>query len=71
MRQPGPGVAGVADVDDANRCSGCGRERGAVMSADLVPPLVTAGAALLLAGYGRVRRVRRTRTRTTPGRAGR
>ncbi|MFH9731176.1 hypothetical protein [Streptomyces sp. NPDC017260] len=57
-------------MDDSNRRSGCGRECGAVISADLVPPLVTAGAALLLAGYGHVRRTRRARTRTTPGRPG-
>ncbi|MDG9722008.1 MULTISPECIES: hypothetical protein [unclassified Streptomyces] len=41
-----------------------------MISADLLPPLVTAGAALLLAGYGRLRRTRRARTRTTPGRPG-
>ncbi|MET9772897.1 hypothetical protein ABZ023_01365 [Streptomyces sp. NPDC006367] len=64
-------MADVADEDDSNRCSGSGRECGAVISADLVPPLVTAGVALLLAGYGRARRVRRFRTRTTPGRRGR
>ncbi|MBU6534207.1 hypothetical protein ACFUIW_09150 [Streptomyces sp. NPDC057245] len=40
-----------------------------MISVDLVPPLVTAGAVLLLAGYGHVRRVRRARSRTTPGRA--
>ncbi|MBF8172023.1 MULTISPECIES: hypothetical protein [Streptomyces] len=40
-----------------------------MISADLVPPLITAGAALLLAGCGHVRRTRRARTRTTPGRA--
>ncbi|MFJ8541451.1 hypothetical protein ACIRFH_05395 [Streptomyces sp. NPDC093586] len=39
-----------------------------MISTDLVPPLVTAGAALLLAGCARARRIRRTRTRTTPGR---
>ncbi|MFF7533752.1 hypothetical protein ACFZB2_32270 [Streptomyces bobili] len=36
-------------------------------TADLVLPLVAAGAAGALAGYGYVRRVRRARTRTTPG----
>ncbi|WP_268255145.1 hypothetical protein [Streptomyces flaveolus] len=39
-----------------------------MISADLVPPLVTAGAVLLLAGYARMRRTRRARSRTTPGR---
>lgn len=57
-----------ASGDDSNRCSGCGEGCAAVISVDLVPPLVTAGAALLLAGCGRVRRIRRARTRTTPGR---
>ncbi|WP_344605796.1 hypothetical protein [Streptomyces glaucus] len=36
-------------------------------AADLVLPLVTAGAVAVLAGYGRLRRIRRARTRTTPG----
>ncbi|USQ83295.1 hypothetical protein NFX46_05535 [Streptomyces phaeoluteigriseus] len=36
-------------------------------TADLVLPLVAAGAAGALAGYGYLRRVRRARTRTTPG----
>lgn len=35
--------------------------------ADLVLPLVAVGAAVVLAGYGFVRRTRRARTRTTPG----
>ncbi|MFF9057706.1 hypothetical protein ACF09K_03215 [Streptomyces sp. NPDC014882] len=34
---------------------------------DLVLPLVVVGVAGALAGYGHVRRVRRSRTRTTPG----
>lgn len=38
-------------------------------AADLVLPLAVAGAAGLLAGRGRLRRIRRARTRTTPGRA--
>ncbi|MFJ6982037.1 MULTISPECIES: hypothetical protein [unclassified Streptomyces] len=36
-------------------------------TADLVLPLLAVGAAGALAGYGYVRRVRRARTRTTPG----
>ncbi|WP_345051048.1 hypothetical protein, partial [Streptomyces rameus] len=36
-------------------------------TADLVLPLVAGVAAVALAGYGYVRRTRRTRTRTTPG----
>jgi len=36
-------------------------------AADLVLPLVVAGAAVVVAGYAYVRRSRRTRTRTTPG----
>ncbi|MGW2712533.1 hypothetical protein ACWC4J_26665 [Streptomyces sp. NPDC001356] len=36
-------------------------------TADLVLPLVAGVAAVALAGYGCVRRVRRARTRTTPG----
>ncbi|MFI9426192.1 hypothetical protein ACIG54_21860 [Streptomyces achromogenes] len=39
-------------------------------AADLVLPVVTGIAAVALAGYGRLRRTRRARTRTTPGRAG-
>ncbi|MFD5270108.1 hypothetical protein [Streptomyces sp. NPDC058335] len=42
-------------------------EDGTSTAADLVLPLVAAGAAGALAGYGYVRRVRRARTRTTPG----
>ncbi|MCH5672862.1 hypothetical protein [Streptomyces gilvus] len=38
-------------------------------SADLVLPLVAVGAAVLLGGYGYVRRTRRARTRTTPAAA--
>ncbi|MFH9403224.1 hypothetical protein ACH4JS_26265 [Streptomyces sp. NPDC017638] len=36
-------------------------------AADLVLPLVTGVAAVASAGHGRLRRVRRLRTRTTPG----
>ena len=39
-------------------------------AADLVLPLVAAGAVGALAGYGYVRRTRRARTRTTPGGSG-
>lgn len=35
--------------------------------ADLVLPLVAGGAAVVLAGYGYLRRTRRARSRTTPG----
>ncbi|MFG2353975.1 hypothetical protein [Streptomyces sp. NPDC048521] len=36
-------------------------------TADLVLPLVAGGAAVVLAGYGYLRRTRRARSRTTPG----
>ncbi|MGW2572526.1 hypothetical protein [Streptomyces sp. NPDC001537] len=36
-------------------------------AADLVLPVVAAGAVVVVAGYGYVRRTRRARTRTTPG----
>lgn len=36
-------------------------------AADLVLPLAAVGAAVVLGGYGYVRRTRRARTRTTPG----
>ncbi|GAA2735103.1 hypothetical protein [Streptomyces nogalater] len=36
-------------------------------AADLVLPLIAGVAAVALAGYGRLRRARRARTRTTPG----
>ncbi|MEU8654417.1 hypothetical protein [Streptomyces sp. NPDC048737] len=40
---------------------------GGTSATDLVLPLVAVGAAGALAGYGYLRRVRRARTRTTPG----
>lgn len=43
------------------------REEDESSAADLVLPLVVAGAAAVVAGYAYVRRSRRTRTRTTPG----
>ncbi|GAA3830292.1 hypothetical protein GCM10022403_074380 [Streptomyces coacervatus] len=42
-------------------------EQDGTSAADLVLPLVAVGAAVVLAGYGYVRRTRRARTRTTPG----
>ncbi|GHE04444.1 hypothetical protein [Streptomyces alanosinicus] len=42
-------------------------EQGGGSTADLVLPLVAGVAALVLAGYGYLRRTRRARTRTTPG----
>ncbi|MEZ7003761.1 hypothetical protein [Streptomyces sp. AD55] len=56
------GPAGAAASTPARDRAG-----GGAPSADLVLPLVTAGTVCVLAGYGRVRRLRRARTRTTPG----
>jgi hypothetical protein len=55
---PGGPVAGaVAQKEDEDETS----------AADLVLPLLAASAAIVLAGYGYVRRTRRARSRTTPG----
>ncbi|MDR6979373.1 hypothetical protein J2X68_006109 [Streptomyces sp. 3330] len=58
IKNPAPGASAAAADDD---------EKSTV---DLVLPLVAVGAAGALAGYGYLRRVRRTRARTTPGGAG-
>ncbi|MFI2201439.1 hypothetical protein ACH47Z_11850 [Streptomyces sp. NPDC020192] len=42
-------------------------QQGGTSTADLVLPLLAGVAALVLAGYGYLRRTRRARTRTTPG----
>ncbi|MGW1746374.1 hypothetical protein ACWCRD_12285 [Streptomyces sp. NPDC002092] len=42
-------------------------KRNGTSAADLVLPVVAAGAVVVVAGYGYVRRTRRARTRTTPG----
>ncbi|MYR22626.1 hypothetical protein GTW63_30640, partial [Streptomyces sp. SID6137] len=41
--------------------------QGGTSAADYVLPLIAVAAAAVLAAYGYLRRVRRTRTRTTPG----
>ncbi|MDQ0583236.1 hypothetical protein [Streptomyces rishiriensis] len=58
IKNPAPGASAAAAEDD---------ERSTV---DLVLPLVAVGAAGAIAGYGYLRRVRRTRVRTTPGGVG-
>ncbi|MCX5368203.1 hypothetical protein OG869_03360 [Streptomyces sp. NBC_00103] len=58
IKNPAPGASAAAAEDD---------ERSTV---DLVLPLVAVGTAGAIAGYGYLRRVRRTRVRTTPGGAG-
>ncbi|WP_062641235.1 hypothetical protein [Streptomyces maremycinicus] len=58
IKNPAPGVSSAAAEAD---------ERSTV---DLVLPLVAVGAAGAIAGYGYLRRVRRTRVRTTPGGTG-
>lgn len=58
IKNPAPGASAAAAEDD---------DRATV---DLVLPLVAVGAAGAIAGYGYLRRVRRTRVRTTPGAAG-
>ncbi|MFF3203427.1 hypothetical protein [Streptomyces sp. NPDC002962] len=58
IKNPAPGASAAVAEDD---------ERSTV---DLVLPLVAVGAAGAIAGYGYLRRVRRTRVRTTPGGAG-
>ncbi|WP_411577388.1 hypothetical protein [Streptomyces sp. HUAS TT20] len=42
-------------------------EEGGTSPADLILPLVVVAAAVVLAGYGYLRRTRRARSRTTPG----
>ncbi|WP_432034162.1 hypothetical protein [Streptomyces antibioticus] len=57
IKEPGPAAsAAAAPADEAS-------------GTDLVLPVAAVGAAGLLAGYGYIRRVRRTRDRTTPGSA--
>ncbi|MFI9807231.1 hypothetical protein ACIHEJ_23190 [Streptomyces sp. NPDC052301] len=56
---PGASVGTVA--------SAAAPQQDGTSTADLVLPLVAGAAAVLLAGYGYVRRTRRARTRTTPG----
>ncbi|NUV63611.1 hypothetical protein [Streptomyces sp. CAI-85] len=57
IKEPGPTAsAAAAPADEAS-------------GTDLVLPVAAVGAAGLLAGYGYIRRVRRTRDRTTPGSA--
>ncbi|ARP72129.1 hypothetical protein LK07_22860 [Streptomyces pluripotens] len=43
------------------------QQQGGTSTADLVLPLVAGGVAVVVAGYGYLRRTRRARTRTTPG----
>ncbi|MFE7932738.1 hypothetical protein ACFU6S_29235 [Streptomyces sp. NPDC057456] len=62
IKNPAPG-ASAAEAEAAAEAD----ERSTV---DLVLPLVAVGAAGAIAGYGYVRRVRRTRVRTTPGAVG-
>ncbi|MDV9176176.1 hypothetical protein R6V09_39395, partial [Streptomyces sp. W16] len=57
----GPAAAPAGQTADAEQ------DAGGTSAADLVLPLVAVGGAGILAGYGYVRRTRRTRTRTTPG----
>ncbi|MCS0602345.1 hypothetical protein NX794_14165 [Streptomyces sp. LP11] len=57
---PAPGAVPVA--------SAAAPEQDETSTTDLVLPLVAGGAAVVLAGYGYLRRTRRARTRTTPGR---
>ncbi|MFD4575960.1 hypothetical protein ACFWNK_24795 [Streptomyces sp. NPDC058417] len=59
----GAPVAGTA----TQSVSAAAPEGDETSTADLVLPLLAVGAAGALAGYGYVRRVRRARTRTTPG----
>ncbi|MEU6482277.1 hypothetical protein ABZ858_36535 [Streptomyces sp. NPDC047017] len=61
----GTAVASPALPRPAGPVSAAARDE--TSGADLVLPLVAVGAALVLAGYGHVRRTRRARTRTTPG----
>jgi hypothetical protein len=67
-----PGVAAPADpapgtVDTA----GPRADADGTSTADLVLPLVTVAVAGTLASYGYLRRIRRARSRTTPGSAAR
>ncbi|MER5432956.1 hypothetical protein [Streptomyces sp. NPDC002588] len=56
IKGPAPAASAAAPQDDETS------------AADLVLPLVAVGAVGAIAGYGYVRRVRRARERTTPGR---
>ncbi|MFJ7148644.1 hypothetical protein ACIQVT_10630 [Streptomyces sp. NPDC100445] len=55
-------------VASSGAVAGAAAQRDETSSADLVLPLVAGAAAVSLAGYGYLRRTRRARTRTTPGR---
>ncbi|MGW4569099.1 hypothetical protein ACWEN3_44500, partial [Streptomyces sp. NPDC004561] len=59
----GPVPAGPATTAAGPRAAG----QDETSTADLVLPLVAGVAAVVLAGYGYLRRTRRARTRTTPG----
>ncbi|WP_327317628.1 hypothetical protein [Streptomyces sp. NBC_01235] len=62
--------APVAIKNSAPAASAVAADEDETSAADLVLPLVAVGAAGVVAGYGYIRRVRRTRDRTTPGGVG-
>ncbi|MER6380157.1 hypothetical protein ACWDBP_04190 [Streptomyces sp. NPDC001233] len=68
---PAGTVAGAAAVSapsvSARASTVAAPQQGGTSAADLVLPLVAGVAAVVLAGYGYLRRTRRARTRTTPG----
>ncbi|MGN5380036.1 hypothetical protein ACQ4WX_30995 [Streptomyces lasalocidi] len=63
----GDAGSGSRDGRSGTVASAAAAQQDGTSTADLVLPLVAGGAAVVLAGYGCLRRTRRARTRTTPG----
>ncbi|MET7595282.1 hypothetical protein ACWERY_04245 [Streptomyces sp. NPDC004082] len=66
-----PAAGATAPADPAPVAAGPRADEDGVSTADLVLPVVTVAVAGALASYGYLRRIRRARTRTTPGSAAR
>ncbi|MFJ3225730.1 hypothetical protein ACIPJS_20560 [Streptomyces sp. NPDC086783] len=66
-----PAAGATAPADPAPGAADPRADEDGVSTADLVLPVVTVAVAGALASYGYVRRIRRARTRTTPGSAAR
>ncbi|MGW3289089.1 hypothetical protein ACWDR3_31075 [Streptomyces sp. NPDC001002] len=65
---PVPAARTTQDTATASKTATAAQEEDEKSTVDLVLPLVAVGAAIVLAGYGYVRRTRRAKTRTTPAR---
>ncbi|MGW1215268.1 hypothetical protein ACWD5F_37135 [Streptomyces sp. NPDC002499] len=65
---PVPAARTTQDTATATEAASAARAEDEKSTVDLVLPLVAVGAAIVLAGYGYVRRTRRAKNRTTPAR---